>query len=792
MRRAHREVGHRWSAGGGQASVGRAWAIGASIGVLGFGLSLVSPWPDVALVRDLVLYNGVYLMAAGAAAQRARVDRAARVAWACTAVALSFTVAANVYYSTVLAAMDEAPYPSLADAGYLLFFPLVYVCLVLLLRQRIAQWHPSLWLDGLIAALAVAAVATAAVLVRVLDLSGDRLAVALTNLAYPSGDLLLLSVLAGGAVLLEGRIDRQWTLLGAGLAFIAVADGAFAVLDSAGVYTEGTALDLLWLIGACLIAWAAVTDQAIPAVSTPSAADSVTNGSGWALLSVPAAGTLCALVLLAPLQAWSVPASARWLALATLGAVTARTMLTYREVWALTEARRQATTDELTGLANRRGFTDSAGRLLAERYGPGQEPRHPGDALLLLDLDEFKEVNDSLGHAAGDELLKAVATRLQECCRSPEDVLARLGGDEFALLLPGADGPTAQGVAKRIRTELGGHFVIDEVRVHIDASIGISLAPVHGEGLPLLLRRADIAMYRAKARGGGQATYDPALRDPDGEDRLQRIAALRLALESEQMVMHYQPKVDIASGRVRGVEALVRWMSPERGLVYPDDFLPLAESAGLMPALTAVALDLALAQVAAWNHDGLQLSVAVNLPSAAIVDAFLPERIATLLERHGVPAVQLHLEITEDALLDDRVRARTVLARLRSLGVRIAIDDYGSGYSCLAYLRELPVDELKLDRSFVLPMAHDARAAAIVRSTVELAHSLGMSIVAEGVEDHSAATELASYGCDAAQGYYYTHALPATELASWLGHINEPTTDPEPTPTHAATHAAGL
>ncbi|HEX2806850.1 MAG TPA: EAL domain-containing protein, partial [Kineosporiaceae bacterium] len=404
--------------------------------------------------------------------------------------------------------------------------------------------------------------------------------------------------------------------------------------------------------------------------------------------------------------------------------------------------------------------------------------------LLLLDLDRFKEVNDSLGHQAGDQLLVAIAQRLTETCRGPHDLMARLGGDEFAILLPGTDQPGAEHVARRIGTALSAPFLLDSVRVQASVSIGIALAPLHGRTLSLLMRRADIAMYRAKATHTGHAVYDASLRDPHGEDRLQRLQELRTAIDERQLTLHYQPKIDLATGAVTGVEALIRWNHPTRGVVYPDAFLQLAEDAGLMPTVTALVLDRALDQAAAWLRDGRHLTVAVNLPSAAVVDTFLPERIADLLEQHRVPASCLKIEITEESLLEDRVRARDVLARLRGAGVHIAIDDYGSGYSSLAYLRELPVDELKLDRSFILPMADDARAAAIVRSTVELAHSLGLRIVAEGVEHAASASELTRYGCDSAQGYLYTRALPPAELVRWLDHRcrTEPFIDAAPIP----------
>jgi EAL domain-containing protein (putative c-di-GMP-specific phosphodiesterase class I) len=257
---------------------------------------------------------------------------------------------------------------------------------------------------------------------------------------------------------------------------------------------------------------------------------------------------------------------------------------------------------------------------------------------------------------------------------------------------------------------------------------------------------------------------------------------LRTAIDEDQIVVHYQPKIDLVTGDVTSVEALVRWDHPTEGLLYPAAFLPLAEEAGLMAAVTATVLDQALAQAACWQREGRTLAVAVNLPPATIVDAGLPDRVAELLARHEVPPERLKLEITEESLLDDRVRARHVLAQLRQIGVRIAIDDYGSGYSSLAYLRELPVDELKLDRSFIFPMADDARAAAIVRSTIELAHSLGLSIVAEGVEHAAAAEELTRYGCDSAQGFYYARALHPTELTWWLDTRHTAPPNPQPTP----------
>ena len=756
--------------------------------------------------RSVWLYNLVYVAASLTAAVGAFRDPRLRVVWGATAVALLSTTAANVYYSLVLAPMDSPPYPSWADAGYLLYYPLLYLALMALLRARVTHWHPSVWLDGLMVTLSAAALEAGFVLTPVLHLAGDRDAVAMTNLAYPLGDLLLMSTLVGGVFLLHRRLDVQWLLLGAGVLAGGIGDSIYLVQDSAGQYNEGTVLDLTWLIGAVLTALAARARPNRPPpptleVTSIAASATQTATAKWALLGMPIVVTGTCLGLLVPIGGWQSPAVAQWLAATALCVVAGRMLLTYREVWQLSEVRQQAVTDELTGLTNRRGFTTHTEALLTVRhpFAPDRRVTHgtrtastrqtvTGNAadpeaghqtaLLLLDLDQFKEVNDSLGHHAGDQLLVAIAHRLTESVRGPQDLIARLGGDEFAILLPGTDPAGAEHAAGRIRAALAAPFLLDGVRVQAAVSIGIALAPDHGQTLSLLMRRADIAMYRAKATRTGHAFYDPALRDPDGEDRLQRIADLRDALDHDQLVLHYQPKIDLPDGTVSGVEALVRWDHPTRGLLYPDTFLPLAEETGLMPALTAIVLDQALAQAATWRREGRDLSVAVNLPTAAVVDTALPDRITELLTRHQLPATTLKLEITEESLLDDRVRARDVLARLRHSGVQIAIDDYGSGCSSLAYLRELPVDELKLDRSFIYPMADDARAAAIVRSTVELAHSLGLRIVAEGVEHPAAAAELTRYGCDAAQGFLYSRALTPIELTWWLDHRDLESADP--------------
>jgi diguanylate cyclase (GGDEF)-like protein len=394
--------------------------------------------------------------------------------------------------------------------------------------------------------------------------------------------------------------------------------------------------------------------------------------------------------------------------------------------------------------------------------------------LLLLDLDRFKEVNDSLGHHAGDDLLCHVATRLADCLHGKGDFLARLGGDEFALFLVDVDAAGAELVAERIHAALAPPVNVDAVTVRVDASIGIALYPTHGTEVAHLLRRADIAMYHAKEGRVGHAFYSLAGDSTGGEDRLRTLEELREAVLTGGLTVHYQPKVDSRTRRVGGVEALVRWNHPTRGLLFPDSFLPLAEQSGLMRDLTVAVLAQSLDQVKRWREAGRDLSVAVNLSASSLVDVELPRRVSDILFSRGLPASSLELEITEDFLMGDRERARDILTQLRSLGIRVSVDDFGTGYSSLAYLRELPIDQLKLDRSFVLPMAEDPRAAAIVRSTIELAHSLGMTLVAEGVEDEPTAQQLAISGCDESQGFYFSEALPAGQLERWLDQHSVP------------------
>jgi diguanylate cyclase (GGDEF)-like protein len=421
----------------------------------------------------------------------------------------------------------------------------------------------------------------------------------------------------------------------------------------------------------------------------------------------------------------------------------------------------QARHDSLTGLANRvllQTRLKEAIRI-AQRNGKTV-------SLVLIDLDRFKEVNDTLGHHAGDELLKSVATRLQETLR-PSDTVARLGGDEFAIVLPGADEQNAIAIVRKVLRRLEDPCTIDGHSVDLEASAGIAVTGADGFDVSTMLRHADVAMYVAKGNHSGFAVYSPE-QDGHNADRLGLVAELRSGIETNQLVLHYQPKLDCLTGEIAGVEALVRWQHPERGLIPPDQFIPLAEQTGLIDPLTRWVLENALHQCSVWRAGGLQVPVAINLSVHSLQDSRLTETVTEVLSRRGVPASWLTLEITESAIMADPPRALKALSHLRELGVRVALDDFGTGYSSLAYLKEIPADDLKIDRSFTKSMVADPTGRAIVRTTIELGHSLGLRVVAEGIEDEATCQALADLSCDEGQGYHIARPLPPDQLVAWL------------------------
>lgn len=425
------------------------------------------------------------------------------------------------------------------------------------------------------------------------------------------------------------------------------------------------------------------------------------------------------------------------------------------------EIEHRALYDQLTGLPNRNLFRDRLEQsILTSRR------ENTSSAVMFLDVDHFKEINDTLGHEAGDALLEVLTDRLRVQMRA-SDTLARLGGDEFAILCTGSAAAEASLLAERLHSALHGAVTVRDFPLEITMSIGVATFPEHGEDADTVLRHADVAMYQAKETRAGTAVYD-AKQDLNDEARLTLAGELRRAIQNEELVLHFQPKAELTSGRITGVEALVRWQHPERGFIPPNEFVPIAERTGLIKQLTRYVLASALRQCSEWRASDIDVHVAVNLTIPDLLDLELPDLIQALLDETGVRPDQLELEITETTILADPFRVAEVLARLNEMGLRLAIDDFGTGYSSLAYLRRLPVHTIKIDRSFVMDMCENASDATIVRSTIDLGRNLGLEVVAEGVETQEAWNALRALGCTLAQGYLISRPVPAGELALLL------------------------
>jgi diguanylate cyclase (GGDEF)-like protein len=778
-------------------------ALRAALGlaVAGFAVAVVVRGADREQVPavDVGLYCGAYLLGGTLLLLQDAEDRYERWAWRALGLGLFATTGGDAYYSAVLSQLADPPYPSPADGLYLLWYPAAYAAALLLVRSSVQRFYPSLVLDGLVAGLGAAAAVAAFVVQDLVEATGGSAPEVVVNLAYPVADLLLVLVLVAGGAVVGGGVTRVTAAVVAGLLLMACADVLYLLREAAGTYTEGGALDLLWLLGVLALVVAPNLRRARPPATPQEAppADAAGSGAGATrrldrrLVVLPLCAGCASIAFIGMGQVSPVPGTALLLADACVLAALTRLWLTLREMRRreeveLEHAHSQARTDELTGLANRRALLEHCDEVV-----PQATARHPV-SVMLLDLDHFKDINDSLGHAGGDELLRQVAQRVRSAL-PPGDVVARPGGDEFAVVMAGTGSDAAMAAARTVRAVLAPPFVVDGIRLHVAASIGIATAPDPAATRSELLRLADIAMYEAKRGYGGVRAAGPLTRQAT-PDRLRTVDELCTALAQEDparagaLVVHLQPQVRLAGGAscpqggdgaaadpaqavfdtVVGVEALVRWDHPVRGLLLPGAFLPLVESAGLTGALARRVVDLSLSACREWWARGHAVPVAVNLTAADLTGAGVPELVAEALERYGLPGRALVVELTEDTMMVDPLTAGQVLQRLRDLGVGISIDDYGTGYSSLAYLRDLSADELKLDRSFTAEMLTNSTTASIVRTTVDLAHSLGLRLVAEGIEDADCARALAALGCDVGQGHHIARPMPAAEMLPWL------------------------
>jgi diguanylate cyclase len=682
----------------------------------------------------------------------------------------------------IVASRFTSPTPAAALLCYLGFYPLAYVAIVLLMRQEVTRLPRAAWLDGALAGLGAAAVCAAFAFKDLLSSTGGSSFMTAMNLAYPIGDVLLLALVVGGSAMLPGRRRARWFLVATACALNAVGDTFNLLHNTFGASPVGRGFNATaWPVAIVLMSIAMWTRSAPRAVRDQSAT------SGFILPGLSAAAGL---VILIVGSVHSVGRVAFGLAAATLVVAGLRLAMSVNELKSVTEQRhRQSITDELTGLGNRRHLSqlfDSLTVTTADEAEPmavaaaavltagdapstlsAAGPKTPvtqsSVALLFVDLDRFKEVNDSFGHSVGDELLRQIGPRLESTLRKG-DTLVRLGGDEFAVVLPSTDEEQAFRVAERLVASLEQPFYLDLVPVQISASIGIALAPRDGSDLNEILRSADAAMYSAKMSGVQVQIYDRAF-DREG-DLLHLAEELSKAVDSGGLVLHYQPLLDLKSGTISSVEALLRWEHPRLGMIPPLKFLPLAEESGLMPAITARVLNDALEQCAIWRAEGLDLAVSVNVSASNLLDSGFVDIVSSAVERSGVPPEALVLEITETCIISDYQRSRDVIDQLQRLGVVMSIDDFGAGFTSLAHLSNLAVGELKLDRSFIAPLADgdDKRDVELVRATIGLGHALGLRVVAEGIETEEALELLSQFGCDVAQGYLISRPAPPDRL----------------------------
>ncbi len=666
-------------------------------------------------------------------------------AWALGDIAITF--------QSLGGATPPAP-PSVPDVFYLSFYPLAYVAVVLFLRKEVRGLSVASWLDGIVASLGAAAVCAMFAFHRILLTAGGSAAGVATSLAYPLGDLLLLTLIVGGTHLLPRHRRAPWAMLATGMALNVVGD-TFNLFGSTGFGMSRVANvtnSIAWPSAILVISMAVWVRPRKNAIVVQRQIGSLLP----ALAATAALGILIAGTVRHP------GAVAVGLATATLVVTGVRVGLTMWELRKLTEQRRmESITDSLTGLWNRRHLFQ-----ILDQFFDEQRSSDPADkrqlAFLFMDLNHFKEINDSFGHPAGDLLLEHLGARFTASLRAI-DTPVRLGGDEFAVVLMDADATEAGSVAQRLMDCLEEPFELGSLSASVSASIGVALAPNDATESAALFWCADVAMYRAKVAGKAVAFYDPVL---DDDDQWSLVEDLRRGLEEGQLVLHYQPQLNLQNDQIVAVEALVRWSHPKHGLVPPLKFIPLAEEAGLMGRLTEWVVDEALRQSATWLEQGNEVSVSVNISASNLLSSGFAGVVDELLRRHGVPARLLVLEITETTVISDFDGSKVVIDDLLALGIEVSIDDFGAGFTSLAHLSGLSVRELKLDRVFITGLAAGGRERdlQLVRSTVELAHALGLRVVAEGIEDAPTLALLSNLGCDLAQGYFISRPKPAAEV----------------------------
>ena len=712
---------------------------------------------------DTWFYSAVLLIVTVSGLVRALVVRQDRGAWLLLSLAMLSWALGDIYWAAAFSDAEEIPIPSAADAGYILTYPLAYVGMILLARSVLRRVPSSVLLDGVVTALAVGALFSAFTVDQIISNVDGSTAEVLTNLSYPVGDLLLIVVAVATLAMLRWRADPVWWLLAAGFALFAIADTAYLVGANTW-YDDGSWVDGLWMIGIALV----------PLAGSMRRRPAPASISGFAALLVPILFSLAALTLLVVGAFVELHPVTVVLAAASLLAAGVRTALTFEQTRALARSRTEAMTDELTTVGNR--------RMLDERLPALTADATAGRPLLvsIVSIRHLAEINETLGYEYGDGLLGALGGRLREQV-GDRAVPARLGGAEIAVLQP-FDGHLARAEqnVRDLLASLASPVRVGGVEVEIELSAGLAASPMHATDSRDLLRCAGDALRRAKATESEVEVYDPA-QDIGHDFGPRLLPELIGAIEANRIVAYYQPKVDLASGAAVELEAQLRWSHPEHGVLDADALRPLAARAGLTRRLTRVLLAEAVTRCAWWQRHGIQLGVSLDLTTADVLDSRLPYELARMVSEAGVPPAAIQLELAEDLLLVDPGRTRRALNQFRTLGVRLALDHYGRSAPSLTRLRTMPVQELKLDASFVASVLQSAPDEAVVRSTVSLAQSLGIRTVAGGVDNQDLLARVRSYGCRAVQGSAVGEAMSPVELASWLGTADaEPVRSPQP------------
>jgi diguanylate cyclase len=726
------------------------WVVGGLAGT--YAASTLLP-PDLRPAGiDTWFYSLVLVAVVLSGLVRPLLVRRNRLPWLLLSVATISWAAGDVYWSIAFADAEEIPVPSPADVFYVGLYPLAYFGLVLLARSVLRRVPASIWLDGLVTSLAAGALFSAFTVKQIISVAEGSLPEVLTNLSYPVGDLVLIVIAVATLAMVRWRADPTWWLLVVGFALFAVADTAYLFGVANGTYEDGRWVDGLWMVGIALVPIAGSLRQraAAPAIR------------GLAALLVPILFSTAALIVLLVGAFVELHPVTVVLAGACLLAAGARTAMTFEQTKALARSRTEAMTDELTTLGNR--------RLLDTRLPALAADATTGQPLLvaIVSIRHLTEINDTLGYQYGDGLLAALGARLRDRVQRGA-VPARLGGAEIALLLP-FDGHLARAEqsVRDLLAAVSSPVRVAAVEVELDLSAGIAVSPMHATDSRDLLRCAGDALRRAKATESDVEVYDPA-QDIGRGFGPRLLPELSGALDANRVVACFQPKVDLASGAAVDLEASLRWQHPEHGVIDSTTLRPLAARAGLTRRLTRVLLGEAVQRCAWWQRGGVRLGVSVDLATADVLDSRLPYELARLTSEAGIAPNLVQLELAEDLLLVDPGRTRRALGQFRTLGVRLALDHYGKSAPSLTRLRTMPVQELKLDRSFVASVLQSGPDEAVVRSTVNLAQSLGIQTVADGVDTTELLSRVRSYGCRGVQGGAVGPSMSVTDLAGWLG-----------------------